>query len=64
MKKNEGTVDRLIRFVIGAVIVGLGIFYHSWWGLVGLIPIATAFTGTCMLYIPLKISTNRKKANT
>ena len=60
MTKNVGTADKLVRFVVGAVILGLGIYYHSWWGLVGIVLIATGLLGTCLLYMPFKISTYKK----
>jgi hypothetical protein len=60
MKRNVGGVDRAVRAVAGLVILGLGVFYRSWWGLVGLIPLATALLGWCPLYCPFKISTRHE----
>lgn len=60
MNRNVGTVDKIIRLIIGAVIAGLGIYFKSWWGLIAIIPIATAFCGVCPLYRPLRISTQKK----
>lgn len=57
MKQNVGTTDRIIRLVIGLVIIGLGIAYGSWWGALGLIPLGTAAVGWCALYQPFGIST-------
>ncbi len=59
MKANVGGVDRAIRIVLGIVILGLGYAYHSWWGLVGLIPLGTGLVRWCPLYSPLGISTAR-----
>jgi hypothetical protein len=39
MKANIGTVDRVVRVVVGLVIIGAGIYFRSWWGLIGLLPI-------------------------
>lgn len=61
MEKNIGGVDRIVRLLIGIVIVALGIYYESWWGLIGLIPILTAIIGFCGLYVPLGISTCKMK---
>ena len=61
MKKNMGQVDRIIRFVIGLVIVIWGIAAGSWWGLIGLIPLGTAFINFCPLYTLLGISTNKSQ---
>jgi len=61
MKKNVGTVDRIIRVIIGVVIIALGFRYHSWWGLIGLIPLITGLLGTCWLYTPFGINTCKIK---
>jgi hypothetical protein len=60
MKKNMGKADRWIRLVVGLAIIGLGIYFKSWWGLVGIIPIATALIRSCPLYLPFGLSTLRK----
>ena len=62
MKKNVGTTDRWIRVIIGLAIIGAGIYFKSWWGLVGLIPIGTALAGTCLLYLPFRISSRKEEA--
>lgn len=59
MKKNIGLTDRRIRVVAGLVIGALGIYFNSWWGLLGLVPLATALIKTCPLYLPFGISTRR-----
>jgi len=53
MKCNVGKTDKIIRWIIGIVIVALGLYYKSWWGLLAIIPILTALFGFCALYIPL-----------
>jgi hypothetical protein len=58
MKQNIGSLDRFIRMLIGLIIIGAGSFHNSWWGAVGLIPITTALTRTCFLYLLLKTDTN------
>lgn len=50
MKKNVGKTDMVIRILIGIVIATLGIVYQSWWGLLAVIPFATAFVRFCGLY--------------
>lgn len=57
MTKNVGTTDRYIRIILGLVIIVLGIINQSWWGLIGLVPLATAFIGVCPAYLPFGIST-------
>jgi hypothetical protein len=61
MKCNVGTVDRLLRVIFGLVIAILGVVFDSWWGLVGLVPLATGLFKFCPLYVPLKLSTAKKE---
>lgn len=61
MKCNVGTVDRLFRVIIGLAIAILGVVFDSWWGLVGLVPLATGLFKFCSLYVPFKISTAKKE---
>lgn len=60
MIKNMGGVDRGVRAFVGVVILGVGFATESWWGLIGLIPLLTAFVGTCPAYLPFGISTCKK----
>ncbi len=61
MKKNVGSVDQIIRIVIGLAIGVVGIMYQSWWGLVGIVPVATALLNFCPFYPILGISTKKKE---
>ena len=61
MIKNIGSADQIIRLIIGVAISGLGLYFKSWWGLVAIVPILTAFIRTCPLYIPFGIKTTCKK---
>lgn len=61
MKKNVGTVDRIIRIIIGVVIIALGFIYSSWWGIIGVIVLLTGILGSCLLYIPFGINTCKVK---
>lgn len=59
MKKNIGSTDKWIR-IIAAIAIGVaGIYFKSWWGLLGLIPLATAFISWCPLYMPFGLSTRK-----
>lgn len=60
MKTNVGTVDKVVRIVLAIIIGALGYYYHTWWGLIALVPFATAFIGFCPLYTPFGISTKKK----
>jgi hypothetical protein len=57
MKKNVGTTDKVIRIVIGVGIAAAGVYYQSWWGLLAIVPFATALMSFCGLYTILGVST-------
>jgi len=57
MKSNVGSIDRWARVVLGLAIMAAGFYLKSWFGLIGLVPLATAFAGWCPAYVPLGIST-------
>ena len=67
MKKNMGTVDRIVRILIAVVIVAL-YFTHVINGTVAIlllvlsgIFILTSFVSFCPLYLPFGISSRGKK---
>ena len=62
MKVNMGNADRIIRIVLGLIIIGLGFMYESYWGLLGLIPLFTAFVRFCPAYLPFGISTCERRS--
>jgi len=59
MKCNMGKSDRIIRTVLGAAVVIAGVYFQSWWGVIGLIPLGTAAIGWCPAYLPFGISTRK-----
>ncbi len=65
MPVNEGTLDRVIRIVLGLVLISL-VFLgpKTPWGWIGLLPLMTGIAGRCGLYAILGIRTcplNAKK---
>jgi hypothetical protein len=60
MTCNMGNGDRMFRGVLGVVIVAAGVFFQSWWGLIGLIPLFTSIFAWCPAYVPFKINTGAK----
>ena len=58
MTRNVGTVDRVIRIVVGLAILSL-VFVgpQTMWGLLGLVPLLTAVVGWCPPYAILGINT-------
>lgn len=57
MKKNVGSIDRILRLVLGAAVLGAGWYFQNWFGLVGLVFIGTAFINWCPIYAVLGVST-------
>ncbi len=57
MKCNVGGTDRMIRIVAGVIIILLGFYFQSWWGVVGIVPILTGALRWCPAYIPFGFST-------
>jgi hypothetical protein len=67
MKKNMGTVDKVIRIVVAVVFVVL-FLTHVVTGTLGYILLAlaaifviTSLIGFCPLYLPFKINTGKKE---
>ncbi|MBP1711736.1 MAG: hypothetical protein H6Q49_1938 [Deltaproteobacteria bacterium] len=63
MKKNMGTIDRIIRTVLA---IAVGVLYMTGnitgfaaiiLGVLAIVFIITSLIGFCPLYVPLKIST-------
>lgn len=60
MKCNVGKKDRIIRVIVGASIIAIGVYLKSWWGTIGVIPIITAVIGWCPAYLPFGMSSCKK----
>ena len=60
MTCNMGNGDRMFRGILGIVIVAAGVFFQSWWGLIGLIPLVTSVFAWCPAYVPFNINTGAK----
>lgn len=58
MTKNMGTIDRVLRVIVGLALLSL-VFVgpKTMWGLVGLVPLFTALVGFCPAYLPFGIRT-------
>lgn len=64
MKQNIGSIDKTIRIIAGLAILSLLFLLEGnarWFGLIGLVPILTAFVGFCPAYMPFGISTCKTK---
>lgn len=57
MKSNVGGIDRILRIVLGLVLVALALTGTiGAWGWIGVVPLATAALGFCPLYTVLGFS--------
>ena len=56
--RNEGTVDRVLRVIVGTALLAI-VFVgpQTAWGWIGIVPLATGLVGTCPLYALLGINT-------
>ena len=62
MTSNIGTIERVIRAVVGLAILSLYfVGPQSNWALLGLIPLFTAIIGWCPPYAMLGINTCKRK---
>ena len=57
-KTNEGTLDRLLRVILGAALIAI-VFVgpQTPWGWLGIVPLATGLIGSCPLYSVLGLNT-------
>ncbi|MEY2770811.1 MAG: hypothetical protein RIQ38_1230 [Pseudomonadota bacterium] len=61
MTSNVGGVDRLVRIVLGAVLIALAVSGQvGVWGWLGLVPLATGLLGWCPPYSLLGINTCKR----
>lgn len=60
MQANVGNVDRIIRIIVGLALLSMLFLVEGslrWVGLVGIIPLGTAFMRFCPLYSIFRINT-------
>lgn len=58
MIQNVGNIDKWIRIVAGVTLLGLGAFGPvGWWGLIGIVPLATGLMGSCPAYSLIGVNT-------
>jgi len=55
MNQNEGTIDRVIRVVLGLGLLSLTVIGpHTWFGLIGIVPLLTARSMACLAFAPAR----------
>lgn len=63
MSKNVGTIDRILRIVVGAVLIAYALEFiapgtgYNVWGWIGVVPLLTGLVGYCPPYALLGIKT-------
>lgn len=66
MWQNVGSADKVIRIIIGIVLLSM-LFWvpgnANYWGLIGLLPLVTALVNWCPAYTLLGVRTNSPKGS-
>ena len=68
MVRSIGSIDRALRVMVGLVLIAYAIplgFSQTGWnwvGWIGVVPLLTAFLGTCPAYSILGVSTCERKS--
>ena len=60
MSTNVGSIDRVLRVLIGLALLAFAFFSghsYAWIGYLGVVPLLTAALGNCPLYSILGLST-------
>ena len=58
MKFNVGGIDRILRIVLGVVLIGLAATGTvGWWGYIGVVPLVTGLFRFCPLYSVVGMNT-------
>ena len=63
MTTNVGTIDRILRIVLGIVLIAFALGFiapgapYAWIGWIGVVPLLTALVGSCPLYKVVGLST-------
>ena len=66
MNKNMGSADKILRIVVGVVLIGYALggpamgmdTGYNVWGWIGIVPLATALINFCPLYRIFGLKTN------
>ncbi len=63
MITNVGNADRIARALLGLAIIAAGLYYQSWWGALGTLPLLTSALRWCPAYLPFKINTCKAESS-
>jgi hypothetical protein len=62
LEQNVGTIDRVVRFVAGIILISLVFTTDGptrWLGLIGFAPLFSAASGVCFLYRACNVSSKK-----
>lgn len=63
MKTNVGSIDKILRIVVGLALILLAAFHViGWWGYIGVVPLLTALFNFCPVYTLIGLNTKGKSA--
>lgn len=62
MQINVGGTDKILRIVVGLVIIAWGVMTNNWLGAIGIVPLATALINFCPVYTLLGFDTSKKES--
>ena len=63
MLQNVGSIDRVVRVLVGLALIAASVLgYVGPWGWIGLVPLATGLFRLCPAYLPFGLSTCSTKA--
>ncbi|MGO8955691.1 MAG: DUF2892 domain-containing protein [Rhodomicrobium sp.] len=58
MSKNVGVIDRILRIIVGSVLIAWAYIHpDAWWAWIGVVPVLTALVGYCPAYGIVGMST-------
>ncbi len=64
MNKNVGGIDRILRVVVGLLLIALAATGTvGAWGYVGIVPIVTAAIGWCPAYLPFGFTSCKTRSD-
>ncbi len=61
MQCNVEMLDQGLRIAAGLIAIALGIYFQSFWGFLGLVPLLTGLARWCPAYTLLRVSSERNK---
>ncbi len=60
---NQNPIIKTVRILLSLTVMGLGLYYQTWLGLLGLLTLFSAFQGGCPLTIKLDPQQKRLDRN-